>query len=626
MQFLTPLGFLLAALAIPILLLYMLKLRRKQVQVSSTFLWVQLLREQQANAPWQKLKRNLLLILQLLILAALVIAYARPAVQIPTVASGSVIVLLDASASMNAVDVSPSRFEEARRSVQSLIDGLSSASSMTLILVADTPQTLIAAETDKTLLRQALSNASPTHGRADWQSAFALAGGAARGNQGNATIVVVSDGGLPQDALPAVPADVRYILVGTADDNLAISALALRPAQDGPQLFVEVSNYADAERTVLLSIYANDDLLDARQLQLQAGASESFTLDGLSKSSSIYKAQLSSTDGSNDLDSLALDDTAFAVYESAASRRVLLVSHGNLFLEQLLASLPGLQPFRALPAEDGSLQIPNDPFDLYIFDGQIPSELPQANLLFINPSTTPFFNVGTVHTEFKNVRVNDGPLTRFVDWSTVHILEAKTAQTPPWADTLIESDAGPLVFAGETDGNRIAAVTFDLRQSDLPLQVAYPILFSNLINYLAPPGAFDSLTSLRPGEALSLLRPADAERVVIASPSDQAYSLTPEQTTFTQTQELGFYAVNFFSQDSTRVQYFAVNLFDEGESNIRPREMIQIGQETVTPSISGQVGQRELWKWLIALALLVLMVEWQVYHRKALPVRLPART
>src|SRR5512138_3644749 len=158
MQFLTPLGFLLAGLAIPILLLYMLKLRRKQVQVSSTFLWLQLLRDQQANAPWQRLKRNLLLILQLLILAALVIAFARPAVQVPAVASGSVIVLLDSSASMNATDVKPSRFEEARKSVQTLINGLSSASSMTLISVADSPQTLISSETDKSLLKRALNN------------------------------------------------------------------------------------------------------------------------------------------------------------------------------------------------------------------------------------------------------------------------------------------------------------------------------------------------------------------------------------------------------------------------------------------------------------------------------------
>src|SRR5512144_3087388 len=173
MHFLTPLGFILAGLAVPILLLYMLKLRRQQVQVSSTFLWRQLLRDQQANAPWQKLKRNLLLILQLLILAALVSALARPAVQVPAVASGSVIVLLDGSASMNATDVHPSRFEEAHKAVQTLISGLANDSSMTLILAASSPQALISAETDKTVLKQALDKAHVTQGQADWQAAFA---------------------------------------------------------------------------------------------------------------------------------------------------------------------------------------------------------------------------------------------------------------------------------------------------------------------------------------------------------------------------------------------------------------------------------------------------------------------
>src|SRR5512138_2572631 len=293
MQFLTPLGFLLAGLAIPIILLYMLKLRRKQVQISSTFLWVQLLRDQQANAPWQKLKRNLLLILQLLILAALVIAIARPAIQVPAVASGSVIVLLDASASMNATDVSPSRFEEARRSVDALINGLTSASSMTLILVADSPQTLISAETDKSLLKQALDKAHATPGQANWQAAFALAAGAARSNQDKATIVIVSDGGLPAEGLPALPGEVRYVPVGKSQDNLAISALALRPALKGPQLFAEVSNYADVDRKVTLSTYFNNDLIDARQLDLRAGSSGSFTLDGLSNTSGIYKVRLS---------------------------------------------------------------------------------------------------------------------------------------------------------------------------------------------------------------------------------------------------------------------------------------------------------------------------------------------
>ena len=139
MSFLAPLGLSLAALAAPIILLYMLKLRRKQTQVSSTLLWERLLRDKQANAPWQKLKRNLLLLLQLLILAALVLAFARPIFQTPAVASGAVIVLLDASASMNASDLTPSRFESARQTIQTLIDGLAGDSRMTLILVSATP-------------------------------------------------------------------------------------------------------------------------------------------------------------------------------------------------------------------------------------------------------------------------------------------------------------------------------------------------------------------------------------------------------------------------------------------------------------------------------------------------------
>ncbi|MBN2117975.1 MAG: VWA domain-containing protein [Anaerolineales bacterium] len=617
MQFLTPLGFLLAALALPILLLYMLKLRRKQVQVSSTFLWVQLLRDQQANAPWQKLKRNLLLILQLLILAALVIALARPALRVPAVASGSVIVLLDGSASMNATDVSPSRFEEARKSVRALINGLSNDSAMTLILAAGSPQTLISAETDQSVLRQALDRARVTQGHAGWQAAFALAAGAARSSQGKATIVIVSDGALPENGLPALPGEVRYIPIGESRDNLAISALALRPAQKGPQLFAEASNYTGTDRSVLLSIYFNDELIDARQLNLRAGSSGSLTLAELPNRSGIYEARLSDPEQpAAPLDALSLDDRAFAVYQSGSARRVLLVSNGNLFLEQLLASLPAIQPFRALPAGDGTVQIPNDPFDLYIFDGILPTKLPDAHLLFVNPPSNPLFEVGAPYREIGNVQVKEDALTRFVDWSNVHILEARLAQTPPWANALIESDAGPLVFAGETNGQRIAALLFDLRQSDLPLQIAYPILFSNLIDYLAPASAFDATRSLQPGEVLSILPQTDVEQIVIASPSNTAFTLSADQNTFTQTHELGFYAVNFLSKDSTRAEYFAVNLFDENESNIEPRASLQIGSSAVAPAVSQEIGQRELWTWLAGLALLILILEWQVYHRR----------
>jgi len=619
MQFLTPIGFALAALAIPILLLYMLKLRRKQTQVSSTMLWEKLLRDKQANAPWQKLKRNILLFLQLLILAALVFALARPALQTKVIASGSIIVMLDASASMNATDVSPSRFEEARKSVLTLINGLSSDSSMTLILVAKTPKTLISSETDKTLLKAALSKAQVSQGSADWYAALALAAGATR-NSSSSTVVIVSDGGLPESGLPSLPGEIRYIPIGQANDNLAISALALRASNGIPQLFAEVTNYSNVDRKILLSLYLGNDLFDARQLDVPANSQRSVSLENLPITTAIYKAHISdSTQSNKPLDSLSLDDTAFAIYQSSATRRVLLVSNGNLFLEQLLASLPGIQPFRALPAADGTLQIPNDPFDLYIFDGYIPKELPKSNLLLINPTTNPFFKVGEAIKDIKDIQVNENTLTHYVDWKTIHVLQAHKVTPPSWTNVLIESDANPLVFAGETNGQRLAVLTFDLRESDLPLQIAYPILFSNLINYLVPPSAFEASQSLQAGDSLTIVPPTDAEQVVIASPSNQTFTLGASQTLFSQTNELGYYAVNFVSKDSTKAEYFAVNLFDSSESNLQPREKLQIGSVSVTSAASQQVGLQELWKWLAGFALLVSMIEWQVFHRKSLP-------
>ena len=619
MQLLTPLSLLLAGLAIPIILLYMLKLRRKQVQVSSTFLWEQLLREQQANAPWQKLKRNLLLILQLLILAALIFALARPALQIPTVATGSVIVLLDVSASMNATDISPTRFESAKDSVTTIINGLNPASSLTLILVGETPEILIASESDKASLKSALNKAKVTQGSADWEAAFALAAGATRSDAIESTILIVSDGGLPESGLPSLPGEVQFLPIGESSDNLAISALALRPTQNTPELFAQVTNYSDEAKTILLSFYFGDTLFSARQLTISANSSESMTLDNIENTAGVYKAEISDPQNQK-MDSLSIDDTAFAVYQTNASRRVLLVSKGNLFLEQALASLPNIQAFRALPAEDGSIQIPEDPFDLYVFDGIIPAEIPNGNLLFINPVSNSYFQVGGAFEQINSAEVIEHPLTRYLDWSNVHILKAKQVTLPTWADALVETDQGVLVFAGQANSQRVASIMFDLRESDLPLQIAFPILFSNLTNYLVPPSAFDATQSLKPGQSLNIIPPPGTEQIIVSSPSGVGYSFPNEAggLKFTNTNELGFYAVNFISQDSNSAEYFAVNLFDSAESNITPKDSIQIGQTEITHTVSEKIGQYELWNWLALLAILILMIEWQVYHRRQL--------
>src|SRR5215211_6494209 len=98
-----------------IVVMYILKLRRKDVVVSSTFLWRQVIRDVQANAPFQKLRKNLLLLLQLIAVVLLVMAIARPFFRTQGLGGRSVVIVVDTSASMTATDVSPSRLEAAKR-------------------------------------------------------------------------------------------------------------------------------------------------------------------------------------------------------------------------------------------------------------------------------------------------------------------------------------------------------------------------------------------------------------------------------------------------------------------------------------------------------------------------------
>ncbi|HEY5987685.1 MAG TPA: hypothetical protein VIV12_15115, partial [Streptosporangiaceae bacterium] len=79
------------------------------------------------------------------------------------------------------------------------------------------------------------------------------------------------------------------------------------------------------------------------------------------------------------------------------------------------------------------------------------------------------------------------------------MLKARQVTAPNWARVLVDSDGGPLVLAGETGGRRVAVLTFDLHDSDLPLQVTFPVLMANLLNYLVPAQAFSAPDGLRPG-------------------------------------------------------------------------------------------------------------------------------
>jgi Ca-activated chloride channel family protein len=626
MSLIAPLSLILGLLAVPIVLLYMLRLRRRQVPISSTMLWRRLMRDREANAPWQRLRRNLLLILQLIILALLVIALARPYVPAPSVATGNVVVLLDGSASMLAREANEVRFDLARREVERMIDDLSGDSQMTLILAGATPRVLASSGQDPATLRASLSQASASPVSADWSGALALAAGAVQGIQ-DGRIVLVSDGGLP-DSLPPMPVDVVFLPIGSAEENLAISALSARDGADGPQLFASVTNYGRLEQRALFNLSLDGELFDARRIEVPAGEARDL-IWALPEEASTIGASLTEITQDN----LALDDRAWAVREGGQDGRVLLLSDGNRFLETALSVLPGLDVFKVDPAA-GLATVESHRSDVIVLDSvPLPAELPDANLMIVNPlkpalgqegGSAPLLDVTGSFTGTEIVRLEDSPLQRFVDWSGVNVRAAQNV-VAPWARPLVVADDGPLLLAGEWEGRRVVILTFDLQDSDLPLQIAFPILMANIMSWLDPGRSLLGATDFGPGDPVRIAADSSAETVVVQLPDGSSWANAAAEGTlvFPETDQLGVYEVMMSGPDGERLAgSFAVNLRSAGESHIAPAASVQIDLHSLDTSGEKDLGQSELWPWLALLALLILMAEWWVYQRGP---RLPGR-
>src|SRR5947209_3771643 len=370
-------GALAFSIIIPIIfLLYFMRPKRQERVVGSTLLWQQALQDLQASRPWQRLRITPLLLLQLLAAIFIVLILARPAIFLPSPLSGNTIIILQASASMQATDVAPSRFEAAKSQIRDLIAGLGSEDHLSLISMAHTPQVLIAASQDQGHITAALQRAKVTNQDADLEQALSLASALAAGRS-NTQVVVVGDGHvLPPDQQLILPFPVRYLRIGTDAPNVAILALASRTLQGNLVALAQIANYSHQQRSIPAELYADGKLVNVQTISLAAGATGALQWGPLPPTTRFLHARLITQDA------LTVDHEAWAIAGGSIHGRVLLVTTGNSFLQAALGLLPTIDLYKTTPTKY-AVNVGN--FDLTVFDGYVPPTLPGGDVFFVNP-------------------------------------------------------------------------------------------------------------------------------------------------------------------------------------------------------------------------------------------------
>lgn len=609
---------LLIPLAGGIILLYMLKLRRRNYVVPSVFLWEQALQDLQANAPLQKLRNNLLLILQLLVVLFTIAALSRPAMLWRHFGGQSIVLVIDASASMQSTDVSPSRFAVAQREGHRVIEALGPNDRMMLIAIGGATRALTPFTTDKRALNEALDRLQTSDTHADLRGALELAAGMMHGKKANEkpSIVLISDGALASTSLPAgFDLPVHFTKVGTRGENLGIVMMSVRQRlshEGGFEGLIGMKNFGTQARKFVLELSVNNKLLDARELSLAPGEERTEVLNDLPPGGGVLHAHLDTQDD------LSVDNDARLIIPKLDPVPVLLATTGNVFLKTALSLDPTLTV-----SEATTLPQSITPGTVLIADNVPVPQLPRgvsALLIGTDSLRTSKVIPAKITEEISEPGIADWnrhhPTLSNADLAGLHIAKAVAFAPSPDAQTLIDASGGPIALAADYHDHRLVALGWDLHASDFPLRPAFPIVIANCIDWLSGQRQRSQVTNMRTGQALQLPLPTKADAVMLQYPDNHTERLKINGGILhiEQVSKAGVYHVK-----SGDVDYpFTANLLDAAESDITPRAQLPLaGSNTrVTTSHNPLRTEEEFWRWLLLMALLLLALEWWVFHRR----------
>lgn len=636
------------------LLFYFLKLRRRPVRVSTVRFWVSSTEDLQVNAPFRMIRPSWLLLLHLLATGLLCAAAGRPALDKGSLGAGRVVIVIDHSASMSAVDAKPEgaagappipRLEAAKSAAIKAIEGLDAAGARAMLVsVAGRPVTRANFTRDAGALRKAVEAIEPTDQPGNLAEALHMIAAFATSpeyGEPPPTLVLITDGGLRLEPGATVPGlgslNVRMVRVGPAPnasgDNVGIVALNARRDFRNPALlrvFVRLQSMVPAPLSVGLTCRMGDEPAQVAVVEMAPAtkgepeltpSEASRTFEFRTVAGAVLTVSLSRRDV------LESDNSASLVIAPARKPAIVLVRPPGERTgadENLRSALETLEPSSLKVLTADAYRAGADPAageaDLIVFDRVRPDTLPARapsisfaaglpieGLRVGAPAPSPggFTQWDRTHPLMRYVALGDVALDGAREVVTTGLASGYVATPLAWAGQ------GPAVVLLERAGVRRLVVGIDLNATTWSKDVSFPTFVANAVDYLTlrgedsgaswfnttDPVALPAPVGTKAGDALAVIGPDGAGRAALVS--DDAGLMVGVLP------RVGLYRVGAVP--------IAVNLLDPTESRLRTNGSVDVGGRTAASDSAAALGAAEVWRWFVLAALAVLCVEWVLF-------------
>lgn len=608
----------LLALLAPLVLFYFLKLKRPRAEIPSLVLWRQVLQDHRVNSPFQRFKRNLLLLLQILMLLFLILAALQPFWRGGPGKNRRLPVLVDCSASMAALDKpgGVTRLAEAKRRGREMIDGLTSDQELCLIAFDSTPRKLTGFTNNKRLLRDALDRIEVADVGSDLEQALRLVQALGRSEPFD-EVLLFSDGNFPPRVNFDLSFKLNYQRLTPAGPNLGITALsAQRAVAGGWDVFLQIEGSADAEGNAAVELFQDGNSMASEHLTVARGHAQRMVFQTKGDHASSLRVQLTP----EGFDSLAADNLAYLDLPESRPLRV-FVPKSLFSYRHVLQGIQGIQLFPQETADEAS-----GAFDLVMSDRPQDLDIGARTKLsvgFIAPELQRLVEPGTNTSAVVDWR-RDAPVLQHVQLADLVVLDQpRFAANAGEGDlenlgyeVLVHGQRGPLLVRKKDADALRFALLFHTDRSTLPYRVGFPIFIENVVQAALEQAGLAEALADRTG-VLPPLALAPNGRYQIQTPAQSVELATADDhgmVSGVAAPRAGYYAISENGAPRRRV---GASLLSPGETGLAGVAQIEFNEQLQVAAAAVVVKTDwPLWPLLLLGGLGLMLAEWWCFQKK----------